>query len=367
MTRKKHRLSGICLLFPVMGYLTGLLALLYGIPYTLGIYLQERPRIYIVDVFFWTGMVIICCCRGKIRQRLRLDAPYRKLGRWEKRFLDISGIFLLVTGFMIIAVKEIGMEERAARIFSGFGSFAVILLEISAVILIQQENQKDYFRYMTAVGEYYLKTELNHFRACQKREEKIRRFRHDINNHFLCMKELTVRGDLDKIKIYLQELQNMLEETSQDFHTGNEIADAILNEKNILARAGNIKISLEGQMQDSIAVQATDICTLFANALDNALEYLQRRKENPKWVSIYIRQQGGMLSLIFQNPVWEDVIVPPGSTAKTKKEEHGMGILNMMYTVEKYKGSLNRTIREENNGRVYSLEILLFVPDSDDS
>lgn len=49
---------------------------------------------------------------------------------------------------------------------------------------------------MTTVGEHYLKTELNHFRAYQEREEKMRSFRHDINNHLLCLKELAGHGDL---------------------------------------------------------------------------------------------------------------------------------------------------------------------------
>ena len=206
------------------------------------IYLWDYPQngiwIYIIDGIFWAGAAAAYCGREKINQVLRLDAPYRKLGTWERRFLHICGLFLLVIGFMIIGVKETGMEEDASRIFAGFGSFAVILLEISAVILIHQENQKDYFQYMTTVGEHYLKTELNHFRAYQEREEKIRRFRHDINNHLLCLKELTGCGDLEKAKEYILELQTILGESRQDFYTGNEIADAILNEKNILARAG---------------------------------------------------------------------------------------------------------------------------------
>ncbi len=364
LTRKRRRLAGVGLLFPAMGYLTGLLALFYGIPYTFGNYPQNGIWIYIIDGIFWAGAAAAYCGREKINQALRLDAPYRKLGTWERRFLHICGLFLLVIGFMIIGVKETGMEEDASRIFTGFGSFAVILLEISAVILIHQENQKDYFQYMTTVGEHYLKTELNHFRAYQEREEKIRRFRHDINNHLLCLKELTGCGDLEKAKEYILELQTILGESRQDFHTGNEIADAILNEKNILARAGNIEIKLEGKMQDSSGVQATDMCILFANALDNALEYLNRQEKDTKWISIEVRQQGKMLTFIFQNPVYENVIFSPGTTAKEEKEEHGLGILNMMYAVKKYRGSLRREIRKKHGIMIYSLEILLFLPEA---
>lgn len=364
LTRKKRRLAGTGLLFPAMGYLTGLLALFYGVPYTFGNYPENSSWIYVADGIFWMGAAAVYCGREKIKQSFRLDAPYRKLGPWERRFLHICGLFLLVIGFMMIGVKETGMEEGASRIFTGFGCFAVILLEISAVILIHQENQKDYFQYMTTVGEHYLKTELNHFRAYQEREEKMRSFRHDINNHLLCLKELAGHGDLERAKAYILELQTILGESRQDFYTGNEIADAILNEKNILARAGNIEITLEGKIQDSSGIRATDICTLFANALDNALEYLNRQEKGPKWISVEIRQQGKMLTLVFQNPVHEEAIFSPGITAKEEKDEHGLGILNMTYAAKKYKGSLHREIRKKHDITVYSLEILIFLPEA---
>lgn len=364
LTRKAHRIAGIGLLIPTMGFLTGFLALLFGIPYTLsGNYPKISSWTYAVDVIFWMGAGLLYWNRQKIRHRLRLDAPYRKLGRWEEFFLNISGVFLLAAGFMIIAVKEMGMEEKASRIFAGFGCFAVILLEISAIVLIQQENKKDYFQYMTTVGEHYLKTELNHFRAYQEREENIRRFRHDMKNHFLCLGELAGRGDLEKVKAYIQELQEELGETGRELRTGNEIADAILNEKNLIARAGDIEIRLEGKLPDPLTVRATDICTIFANALDNALESLMNQEESPKWISVYIRQQGGILSLTFQNPVSSGVILPPGTTAKKEKEDHGLGILNMIYAAEKYKGRIYRQILEKDKRKIYSLEILLFLQD----
>ena len=45
------------------------------------------------------------------------------------------------------------------------------------------------------------------------------------------------------------------------------------------------------------------------------------------------------------------------------KEEHGLGILNMMYAVKKYRGSLHREIRKKHGIMIYSLEILLFLPE----
>lgn len=69
------------------------------------------------------------------------------------------------------------------------------------------------------------------------------------------------------------------------------------------------------------------------------------------------------MSLTFQNPVSSGVILPPGTTAKKEKEDHGLGILNMIYAAEKYKGRIYRQILEKDKRKIYSLEILLFLQD----
>lgn len=71
-----------------------------------------------------------------------------------------------------------------------------------------------------------------------------------------------------------------------------------------------------------------------------------------------------MLTLVFQNPVHEEAIFSPGITAKEEKDEHGLGILNMTYAAKKYKGSLHREIRKKHDITVYSLEILIFLPEA---
>ena len=180
--------------------------------------------------------------------------------------------------------------------------------QMSVVILVWQGNQKDYYQYMTTIGEHYLQAELRHFRAYQERETRVRKMRHDMRNHLLCLRELAENGKTEQIKEYLGELSGALRETEQTVYSGNEIADAIINEKEVLARAGGVRISLEGRLPEEITIKATDLCTIFANALDNALEAVKDLEE--KWIDIRIRQQGRMLFITFRNPTEEEMQGP---------------------------------------------------------
>ncbi|OUP68374.1 hypothetical protein B5F10_20495 [Anaerotruncus colihominis] len=55
-------------------------------------------------------------------------------------------------------------------------------------------------------------------------------------------------------------------------------------------------------------MKATDLCTIFANALDNALEAVKDLEE--KWIDIRIRQQWRMLFITFRNPTEEEMQGP---------------------------------------------------------
>lgn len=216
------------------------------------------------------------------------------------------------------------------------------------------------------MNEHYLKAELEHFKAYQESEKKIRGFRHDIRNHLICLRELAKKGKTEELRSYTEELLQGIEAANGMICCGNEIADAIINEKNLLAKQKGIHLTVEGRMPSECPIKATDICTLFSNALDNALEAQAKWEEqNPqeKWIRVQICRQGRMICLCFENPAGPaDRILPWGSTSKENVREHGLGNLNMIYAAEKYNGKVTAVIEEKNGKRVYCLEILLFVP-----
>ncbi len=364
MARKEKRIRAIFLTVPVLGFLMGIVSVFYAVPYTLtGAYPSGGRWQYVADAVFWTAAVVIYWKRNQIVHLLRLDEPYRKLGRWERNFLHAAGAFLFVIGAMLMAVTQTGISAGEARVFTGFGSLAALLLEISVVVLVWQGNQKDYYQYMTAIGEHYLQAELRHFRAYQERETRVRKMRHDMRNHLLCLRELAENGKTERIREYLKELSGALAETEQTIYSGNEIADAIISEKEVLARTIGARISLEGRLPADLPVKATDLCTIFANALDNALEAVKELEE--KWIEIRIGRQNQMMVLGFRNPTQEKEIVPAGHSRKANPENHGFGILNITYAAEKYQGSVYRRIETENERRVYCLEVLLFLPEAE--
>ena len=124
-------------------------------------------------------------------------------------------------------------------------------------------------------------------------------------------------------------------------------------------------MEVEGRLPQDCGIEMLDICTIFSNALDNALEYLEGARLEEKWIRIKISGQGNMWLFRFENPVKEDArILPSGATGKgcgTTGEDdagwHGFGTMNMERTAEKYMGHIKREIKDG----VFILEAVLFT------
>ena len=94
IVRREKRIRGIFLTVPVLGFLMGIVSVFYAVPYTLtGKYPSEGGWLYAVDALFWIAVLIIYWKRDETVHLLRLDEPYRRLGKWERNFLH-AGVFV---------------------------------------------------------------------------------------------------------------------------------------------------------------------------------------------------------------------------------------------------------------------------------
>ncbi len=103
-----------------------------------------------------------------------------------------------------------------------------------------------------------------------------------------------------------------------------------------------------------------DICSVFGNALDNAIESVEKLAEPEKrLVSMSVVAQNEFVMLRFDNYYEEELELKDGLPVTTKKNKkyHGYGIRSIRQTAEKYGGTV--TFHGENNW--FSLRILFPV------
>lgn len=156
----------------------------------------------------------------------------------------------------------------------------------------------------------------------------------------------------------LNELNQLLSIYDMSLKTGNESLDIILAEKSLLCRQLNIKINCIVDGKALSFMRASDIYSLFGNAIDNAIDAV-KLIEDPaeRIISIKVKKTMGMVSINFENSYKGQLDFEQGlpKTTKEDKRYHGFGMKSIKIITERYNGYLS--VNTQNG--IFILNILL--------
>ncbi len=187
---------------------------------------------------------------------------------------------------------------------------------------------------------------------------------HDLNNHLTILYQLLEESDLKGAQNYLCEVSEPIHRLSQKKWTKNTIVNVILNVKANIMEHKNICFDYNVDIPVNIPIQNSDLCTILANLLDNAIEATEKVLTQKK-VELLIKKINNFLLIKISNTY--DMKVKLNSrnqlpmTTKCDKNLHGFGLRNVETTVKKYNGSMSFS---PNTSGYFIVKIILFF-DSD--
>lgn len=199
--------------------------------------------------------------------------------------------------------------------------------------------------------ENQFKVQAEYYASLAKSNFELRQFRHDYNNMKIGISELIKEGKNKDALAMLNYCDNQLLSAINicKFDTGNNIADALLTDKQKKANTFDTKIFFQGAISNKI--NPTDLCVIFGNALDNAIEACGKIKSSDnKTIQIKCECYGGFMFINIANPVYKDIHINDNSipTSKGDKHSHGFGLYSINQVIKKYEGNLSLTCINKN-------------------
>ena len=195
-----------------------------------------------------------------------------------------------------------------------------------------------------------------HYREVENMYRQIRGWRHDYRNHIQMMKVLAANGDMDALKVYLDELDTDLNTVDTVVKTGNPMADAILNSKISLARSRNIPTQVDAHIPVKLKMSELDLCCIIGNLFDNAMEASMALPEEKRMIRVYMDMKGTQLYISFTNFTAAKKLNKVGKGFKTSKGEgHGFGLVRIDDIVSRSDGYLSRNSEDG----AFTTEILI--------
>jgi sensor histidine kinase regulating citrate/malate metabolism len=168
-------------------------------------------------------------------------------------------------------------------------------------------------------------------------------------------------GDNLQREQFVEDVQNMIEIYDSAPDTGNEVLNTILAQRSLYCNMHNIQWSCMADGTVLTFMENIDLYTLMGNALDNAVESVEKLSDpKQRRIDLQIGQREAFAVIQVQNPFYGTVKIKNGLpvTSKVDRQNHGFGVRSIRSIAEKYQGSAS--VRTENG--VFVLNVVIPLP-----
>ena len=163
----------------------------------------------------------------------------------------------------------------------------------------------------------------------------------------ICIRHLCEDRDTDKVLEYIDSMENNIvnyNKLNQDFYTKNMILDSILRVKKSICTEKNIDFLVDMDFSKNSFMDMVDVCTIFSNVIDNAIEACDKIYEPDilKKITLKSKYINGFCIILIENTKINEIKERKNIFLTNKKNSnmHGIGLSNVKRTVEKYFGEV---------------------------
>lgn len=233
-----------------------------------------------------------------------------------------------------------------------------IAIGILGVFIVYIRNTNEKMEQMIRSEILLKQIQKHYYKKMLEKEEETRRYRHDINNHLLCLQSLAQEGNKEAIQSYLMQMQNEIQRIQKKtFTVGNDTLDAITNYY-IAKLKENVSVKVTGQIQ--LAEDNMKLCGVYANLLKNAVEELAKNSAKSV-LDISFKQGNEFCQICVQNSLSEQsqkkTVEELLISTKNDKRNHGWGIKNIKRAVTELGGNIEFSVENNNFVALVTLKL----------
>lgn len=266
-------------------------------------------------------------------------------------FIPITSLFIILT-----------IIEMAADNVYKIVSVIVSLLVVNFFVFYLYDNlsvqQEERFEKLSLLQQnnYYQKQ----FELMKTSLISTRSFKHDMKNHLAVLKLLVEKNEHHEAMKHIEQMTDVIITAKEYAQSGNVIIDSILNFKLQEAVHHGISVSLELNIPEQLSITSFDMSVILGNLLDNAINACSKL-EKDKRLNLKIKYKRGRLLIKISNTYNGNLNYRGDKliTSNEDKENHGLGIKNIKFALEKYKGEMEI----EHTKNVFTVILLMYLND----
>lgn len=285
----------------------------------------------------------------------------------QQKTLDISSLSTFICAFIILSLCSALFPLLLVRYLQDIIPFRtqiiIIILSYATIIIttvtvymyMRNYNERILYLHKSNESKELLEEQKKYFEQTVKDYEYLNSFKHDIRGHLRVMQELNKKGGNKNFEAYLSNIQNIIDNIYQ---CDNVYISAVINSFMEDCKTAEIFLKVDYSINGEITIDATELCALMNNLLNNALEAEQKISQQKKIITISIFNIDNHLIIEVENDIPESFNMDNLIHCISSKEDgknHGYGLKKIKEVVEKYDGNIEYT---KMNSRLH-IEIIL--------
>lgn len=236
-----------------------------------------------------------------------------------------------------------------AAVFVSLAVMVKMMLETSKGVE-EREKRKAFERLLTLQQESY--------RKIQSGVEYARKLNHDQRHHFLVVRAFAESGNIEGLKQYMDEYQDVILMKEPIMVCDNYIINAVA--QHMCERAGRAGAKIDTRLDIPVdcGVAQSDLVVVIGNLLENAVEACERQKNGEKFIKIkgyWVSEK--VLAILLENSFSNEVKEKDGSFLSSKSGSEGIGISSVKQIAVKYNGVAK--FEYDNRKGVFKASVLL--------
>jgi len=298
-------------------------------------------------MFTWAHVLVVSVCLFLLMRYLIHFAFIPKTKLPAHYGIGVVILMLMMTLYINV-IRAFGSSLEFLIRISMLSVPVVIVLSLYSLFF----NMVKEFEQKQLIGQQ-LNLQQKHIEESTETYNDMRRLRHELKNHVFFMNSLLDQDKYTDLKEYFNKLYQQ-EYSINLIESGNNVIDAILNQKVAYAKSKKIRVSITVALPESLGIDESCVCAVISNMFDNAIEACEHLP-TPE-ISVTVRQKGNYIHIACKNTVDYDVLKENATLTTTKKTRyHGIGLQVIQSIVETNDGIIDFHME----GMTFIVDVLL--------
>ncbi len=230
-----------------------------------------------------------------------------------------------------------------AVIIEFMDSFIVVLYFFLSIVTLSMSNKKNTAErenIILSAAAAQAEKEISQLTDYQKQAAI---YRHDLRHHMNFIQSCLAGNNTQQALEYINEINNNLDNTRITRYCSNKAINLILSSYINKAHDADISTQISVTATNFSSYRITDLCSLLANALENAINSCIKQcdnavsKDNKRLITIKLFEKNNKICINIANTYFKEPRFH-NQIPVTDEPDHGIGVRSIISVIEKYNG-----------------------------